>query len=171
MLGWEEQVAAVAAAVNSLPVEQRARVMLIARNYGEAGALEFYGPRQGLLQPILLPKNEQLWPLPAREPCEIAVTIGISTNDLHEFFNTVRLFGHFDHPWMGAGGTQRARLHSGESTTRPRRGVAAARAINDPVGSPPSRDAVAGVVAARRLGTVRARFPRAGWCVLEHYSQ
>lgn len=100
MLGWEEQVAAVAAAVNSLPVEQRARVMLIARNYGEAGALEFYGPRQGLLQPILLPRNEQLWPLPAREPCEIAVTIGISTNDLHEFFNTVRLFGHFDHPWM-----------------------------------------------------------------------
>ena len=48
MLGWEEQVAAVARVYHALPADQRARAVIVAGNYGEAGALDFYGPRYGL---------------------------------------------------------------------------------------------------------------------------
>jgi hypothetical protein len=48
MLGWEEQVRAVAEVYRSLPPADTARVVLVAANYGEAGALDFFGPRYGL---------------------------------------------------------------------------------------------------------------------------
>jgi Dolichyl-phosphate-mannose-protein mannosyltransferase len=100
MLGWEEQVAAVAWAYESLPPAQRAQAALLARNYGEAGALEFFGPRHGLPCTILLPDNFLLWPPPTNRTCEVVVSIGISEQDLAAFFSSVRLVARFDHPWM-----------------------------------------------------------------------
>jgi hypothetical protein len=48
MLGWEEQVAAVARVYHSLPDDDRRRAVILANNYGEAGAVDWYGPRHGL---------------------------------------------------------------------------------------------------------------------------
>ena len=48
MLGWPEMVARTARVWRALPAERRDRAVLIAGNYGEAGALDFYGPRYGL---------------------------------------------------------------------------------------------------------------------------
>lgn len=103
MLGWEEQVSAVARAYESLPAEKRAKAVLVARNYGEAGALEFFGSRHGLPPHVLLPGNYLLWPPPADKSCDIAVTVGISTDELNRFFRSVNLVTHFDHPWMVEG--------------------------------------------------------------------
>lgn len=100
MLGWEEQVAAVARVWESLPPDPRAQAMLLARNYGEAGALEFFGPRHGLPRRVLLPGNDLLWPLPAGQACEVVVALGIAPEDLRRFFRTVRLVARFDQPWM-----------------------------------------------------------------------
>lgn len=97
MLGWEEQVEAVARVYQSLPPDRRAGAVLVARNYGEAGALDFYGPRHGLPR-VLLPENNLLWPPPAM-PANTVVTIGISTNDLSRFFRSVRLAAVYDNPW------------------------------------------------------------------------
>jgi len=100
MLGWEEQVAAVASTFESLTPEQRARAALLARNYGEAGALEFYGPRHGLSGRVLLPGNKLLWPPPADNSCDVVVALGIPADDLRGFFRSVKVAAHFDHPWM-----------------------------------------------------------------------
>jgi hypothetical protein len=99
MLGWEEQVSAVARVYESLPRDERAEAVLVARNYGEAGALDFFGPRHGLPQRVLLPGNYLIWPPPDRLQ-NVAIVIGFSTADLSHFFRFVKLVSTFDHPWM-----------------------------------------------------------------------
>ena len=51
-VGWPEFVQQVAAVRDSLPPADRAHLGIIAHNYGEAGALELYGPQYGLPTPI-----------------------------------------------------------------------------------------------------------------------
>ena len=51
-VGWPELVQQVAAVRDGLRPEERERLGVLANNYGEAGALELYGPRYGLPVPI-----------------------------------------------------------------------------------------------------------------------
>ncbi|MFI5707331.1 ArnT family glycosyltransferase [Kribbella sp. NPDC051620] len=50
-IGWPELTTAVAKAWHEIPEDQRARAVLFAGNYGEAGALAKYGPALGLPHP------------------------------------------------------------------------------------------------------------------------
>jgi 4-amino-4-deoxy-L-arabinose transferase-like glycosyltransferase len=52
MVGWPELVEQVAGIYQALPPEKRARAAILAGNYGEAGALDLYGPTHGLPPPI-----------------------------------------------------------------------------------------------------------------------
>src|SRR6266478_2723498 len=52
MFGWQEQVQAMARAVQSLPADERSRVTLLAYNYGEAGAIDYLGRRYDLPKAI-----------------------------------------------------------------------------------------------------------------------
>lgn len=52
MLGWPEQVAVVARVYRALPTAEQAHTAILAGNYGEAGALELYGPALGLPAPV-----------------------------------------------------------------------------------------------------------------------
>ncbi|HVV70172.1 MAG TPA: glycosyltransferase family 39 protein, partial [Verrucomicrobiae bacterium] len=98
MLGWEAQVQAVSRVFESLSPGQKAAAGLIARNYGEAGALEFYGNRYGLPRRIMLPNNDLLWP--ADQSCSVVVAIGIPAADLSRFFQHGQIAARFDDPWM-----------------------------------------------------------------------
>ncbi len=57
--GWPEMVAAVARFYNSLPPEERAKTAILAGNYGEAGAIDFFGPAYGL--PPAISAHQNLW--------------------------------------------------------------------------------------------------------------
>src|SRR5437879_5345683 len=46
--GWPEMVEKVAKIYNSLPAEERAKTAIFANNYGEAGAIDFFGKKYGL---------------------------------------------------------------------------------------------------------------------------
>lgn len=46
--GWPEMVEAVANVYNSLPPEERSRTAIFGNDYGQAGAIDFYGKRYGL---------------------------------------------------------------------------------------------------------------------------
>jgi len=46
--GWPELAAAVARVLARLPPDERARACIVAANYGEAGAIDFFGPALGL---------------------------------------------------------------------------------------------------------------------------
>jgi hypothetical protein len=59
--GWEEMVRAVADVYRSLPLAERERTAILAKNYGEAGAIDFFGPRYGLPAAISGHQNYFFW--------------------------------------------------------------------------------------------------------------
>lgn len=98
MLGWEEQVAAVARVYHELPAEDRARAVLVAGNYGEAGAIDFFGPSHGL--PGAVSAAGSYWFFgPGEKPGEVAVTIGLTGEDLAPFFDSLQAATRVTNPW------------------------------------------------------------------------
>ncbi|HVE73004.1 MAG TPA: glycosyltransferase family 39 protein [Thermoanaerobaculia bacterium] len=59
--GWEEMVAKVARYYHSLPEEERKKTAIYCGNYGEAGAIDFYGPKYGLPRAISGHQSYFLW--------------------------------------------------------------------------------------------------------------
>jgi hypothetical protein len=59
--GWKEMARATARVYNSLPPDERARTAIFANNYGEAGAIDFFGPQFGLPKAICNHQNYWLW--------------------------------------------------------------------------------------------------------------
>ena len=101
MLGWEEQVRAVAEVYHSLPPAQRAKAVVMGDNYGEAGALDFYGPRYGL--PGAVSAAGSFWFFgPGTRPGHVVVIIGGDQEDLERFFGSVRVARRVSSPWSVA---------------------------------------------------------------------
>ncbi|HEY1883898.1 MAG TPA: glycosyltransferase family 39 protein [Candidatus Cybelea sp.] len=96
MHGWPELAAQVARIYRSLPPAQRAQAAVIASNYGEASALDFYGPQYGL--PPVISGHNQYW---------LWGPLGNSGNVLIEvngecdsrLFRSGRVVAHFSNPW------------------------------------------------------------------------
>ncbi len=59
--GWPEMVQAVADGYNSLPPDVRAKTGILAGNYGEAGAIDFFGSQYGLPKAISAHQNYYYW--------------------------------------------------------------------------------------------------------------
>jgi hypothetical protein len=59
--GWEEMTAAVARIYQDLPPAERSVTCIAASNYGEAGAIDFFGPKYGLPSAISAHQNYFLW--------------------------------------------------------------------------------------------------------------
>ncbi|MBV8601340.1 MAG: glycosyltransferase family 39 protein [Candidatus Eremiobacteraeota bacterium] len=60
-LGWRDFARQVGGIFASLPPEDRARTALVTSNYGEAGALDFYGPAYGLPPALSGHNSYYLW--------------------------------------------------------------------------------------------------------------
>jgi Dolichyl-phosphate-mannose-protein mannosyltransferase len=73
--GWPEMVAAVARVYHSLPAEEQPKAAIYADNYGEAGAIDFFGPRYGLPKVICTHQNYFLWG-PREYNGEIMILVG-----------------------------------------------------------------------------------------------
>ena len=58
-IGWQELVQRVAQVYRSLPENERARTAILANNYGEAGAIDLYGPAFGL--PPAISRTNSYW--------------------------------------------------------------------------------------------------------------
>jgi 4-amino-4-deoxy-L-arabinose transferase-like glycosyltransferase len=98
MLGWEQQVAAVARVYHALPEAHRRRAVLVAGNYGEAGALDFFGPRYDL-PGVVSPAGSYWFFGPGGRPGEVVVTVGVPADTLRQFFDSVETVTVAGHPW------------------------------------------------------------------------
>lgn len=61
MFGWENMARQVAAAYDSLPPEERVKAAIYTRSWGEASAIDFFGPRYGLPPAICDQNSFWLW--------------------------------------------------------------------------------------------------------------
>jgi 4-amino-4-deoxy-L-arabinose transferase-like glycosyltransferase len=61
MFGWPEQVEAVARVYHSLAPAERERTVILAGNYGQAGAIDLFGPRHGLPKAVVPHQSYWLW--------------------------------------------------------------------------------------------------------------
>jgi Dolichyl-phosphate-mannose-protein mannosyltransferase len=98
MLGWEEQVATVARVYHTLPDDQRQDAVVVAGNYGEAGALDFYGPRYGLPE-VVSPAGSYWFFGPGDRPGKVVITIGVPEADLRRFFDSVATASTVSNAW------------------------------------------------------------------------
>jgi hypothetical protein len=98
MLGWPERVALVAHVFDSLPPAKRAQTVLVGENYGEAGALEFYGPRYHL--PAAVSAAGSYWFFgPGEKPGDVLITLGVSREDLARLYDVVTPAAHLRNDW------------------------------------------------------------------------
>jgi hypothetical protein len=87
-VGWPQLVAQVAAVYAQLsPAQQQTSVILVS-NYGEAGALDLYGPALGLPHPISPQLTYWYWK-PAHVDARTAVVVGLNAATLHRLFAAV----------------------------------------------------------------------------------
>jgi hypothetical protein len=101
MIGWREQVAAVAKVFHALPDSDQARAAIFGDNYGRAGALALYGPHFGLPYPISRSGDFYAWG-PGPRPGDPLIVVGSTKADLQNLFGSVTLAGVFHNELMVA---------------------------------------------------------------------
>jgi len=92
-IGWPELVETIAQIRDSLPAEDRARLGILASNYGEAGAVNLYGPRYGL--PRVISGVNSFWQRGYGDPPpQTVIVVGEHLDFLETKFETCTLAAH-----------------------------------------------------------------------------
>ncbi|HUP03989.1 MAG TPA: hypothetical protein VMU19_08370, partial [Bryobacteraceae bacterium] len=96
--GWEEMTQVVARAYHSLPPEVRGRTAIFAQNYGQAGAIDLFGPKYGLPPAISGHQNYFFWG-PRGYTGESVIVLDDTPEKLEKVFATARKVGSVYHPY------------------------------------------------------------------------
>ncbi len=90
--GWREMVTAVKAAYDTLTPQEQAEACILASNYGEAGAIDFYGPALGLPKAISGHNSYFIW---GPQGCtgQVIITVNFPLQDVTGGFESVEPAG------------------------------------------------------------------------------
>ncbi len=92
-IGWPELVSEVARVYNSIPPSQRSSTGILAANYGEAGAIDLYGPAYGLPRAISGVNSFWAYGYPSPPPTTLIV-IGLGDEYRNQDFQSCEVAGH-----------------------------------------------------------------------------
>ncbi len=97
--GWEQMVGSVAHVYHHLRPEDEKRAAIFCQNYGEAGAIDFLGPKLGLPSPISGHQNYFLWG-PRDWNGEVVLVLDTDDEDERKLFASVQDLGQIvSSPW------------------------------------------------------------------------
>ncbi len=96
--GWEEMVRKVAQVYNSLPPEERAKCAIFSNGWGEAAAIDFYGPKYGLPHAISKHNTYWIWG-PDNYTGEIMIVLHSDGRGDRQHFASVEPAGEVSHPY------------------------------------------------------------------------
>jgi hypothetical protein len=97
-MGWEELTAQVAALFHRLSPDEQKDCWIFMRNYGEAGAIDFFGPKYGLPPATCAHNSYWYWGFPDWKG-SAAIIFGTS-HDIEENLRDLR--SHFEQVELGA---------------------------------------------------------------------
>jgi Dolichyl-phosphate-mannose-protein mannosyltransferase len=86
--GWDTMTATIARVYHGLPANEQAQACIFAANYGEAGAIDLYGPLYHLPSAISGHNSYYLWG-PGNCSGKVIISIGVSSNQLQAVFKSV----------------------------------------------------------------------------------
>jgi hypothetical protein len=95
---WPGMVAAVARVYGTLSPEEQARTAIYGNNYGQAAAIDFFGPQYGLPKAISGHQNYFLWG-PRNYTGEIVILIGEPESEVREEFASVIVAATIENPY------------------------------------------------------------------------
>ena len=95
---WPGMVEAVARVYHSLPPEEQKRTAIFGNNYGQAAAIDFFGPQYGLPKAISGHQNYFLWG-PRNYTGEIVIVLGDEESDAREHFESVTVAATLNNPY------------------------------------------------------------------------
>ena len=92
MVGWQDLTAQVADIYQSIPAQEQPRTVILAGNYGEAGALDLYGKEYDL--PLIISGSNSLWYRGYGEPePETVIVVGFESSYASNFFRSCQYTG------------------------------------------------------------------------------
>ncbi len=101
MLNWREQVEEIARVYETLPPADRARAVILASNYGEAGAIDFYGPSYDL-PPARAFVGPYWYFGPGDLPGQVLILHGFGADDFADFCDSHTAAGSVGHEFAVA---------------------------------------------------------------------
>ena len=96
--GWEGMVQEVSRIYHALPPEEQAKTAIFANNYGQAGAIDYFGPKYGLPRAISGHQSYWLWG-PRNYTGEIVIVLGSDGTGDREHFQSVQVAGRAYNPF------------------------------------------------------------------------
>ncbi len=96
--GWPEMAQTVARVYHSLPPEDQKRAAIFGQNYGQAGAIDHYGPALGLPKAISGHVSYFLWG-PRGYTGDVMIVMDDDRETLQKIFRSVEYGGHVEHPY------------------------------------------------------------------------
>jgi hypothetical protein len=96
--GWEEMAATVARVYNNLPPDIRPKTAIFGQNYGQAGAIDLFGPKYGLPPAISGHQSYFLWG-PRGYTGESIIVMAGRQADLESRFASVQKVASVYHPY------------------------------------------------------------------------
>ncbi len=88
MFGWQNMAATVAEVYNSLSPDEKQKCVIGASNYGEAGAIDFFGMNYGLPNAISSHNSYWIWG-PGDKPGEVLIVVGGNAKDYQAMYEDV----------------------------------------------------------------------------------
>jgi len=99
MLGWNTLVSSLAEAYDRLTPAERREAVILTRDYGQASAVDFLGPKYGLPRAISGHNNYYLYGTRGASG-KLVLAIGIPEARLRDEFATVRQVGFFNDAYV-----------------------------------------------------------------------
>ena len=96
--GWEDMVRKTAAVYWSLPPAERAHTTIFANDWGEAAAVDYFGPKYGLPRAISNHNSYWFWG-PGNADGSTVIVLGSDGTGDREHFRSVIAAGQVDNPW------------------------------------------------------------------------
>ena len=96
--GWEEMAREVARVYNSLPQDERSRTAIFANSYGQAGAIDYFGPKYGLPKAVSNHQSYWLWG-PRDYTGSTVIVLGSDGSGDREHFQSVEVAGRTYHAY------------------------------------------------------------------------